>query len=76
MSLNSSITRKPRGYAPAHLANQESEPQGFAHVKYKRHPVYSRTEWLYETSTLTFNLGLLVGIIYIFIKMEDKPLSS
>ncbi|CEN60796.1 hypothetical protein ASPCAL03229 [Aspergillus calidoustus] len=53
MSLDSSITRKPRGYAPAHLANQESEPQGFAHVKYKRHPVYSRTEWLYETTTIS-----------------------
>ncbi|KAL3490103.1 hypothetical protein BJX62DRAFT_226069 [Aspergillus germanicus] len=76
MPPDTRITRKPRGYELADLNDQESEPLSSAPVEYRRHPVYSRTEWLYETGTLILSAGLLAGIICIFIKMKDKPLSN
>ncbi|RDW74455.1 uncharacterized protein DSM5745_07117 [Aspergillus mulundensis] len=67
---------KSRGYEPAHLHDVDSEPLSLTSWEYKRHPVYSRSEWLYETITLVISLGLLGGIVCIFWYMDGKLLSD
>ncbi|CAG8931921.1 unnamed protein product [Penicillium salamii] len=45
-------------------------------VGYKRHSFWSTKGWLVELLTSIFALGLLAGIIVIFILMDEAPLSD
>ncbi|KFY08723.1 hypothetical protein V492_05970 [Pseudogymnoascus sp. VKM F-4246] len=59
-------------YSKAQVIEVDPEPR----VKYKRHAVYSPREWLYESITSILALGLLVCILFIFMYMDNQPLSA
>lgn len=61
---------------PAQASEVDSEPQSTASTQYKRHPVYSPSEWLLESISSILALGLLIGIAIIFWYMDNKPLSA
>lgn len=61
---------------PAQSSEVDSEPQSTASTVYKRHPVYSPSEWLLESISSILALGLLIGIAIIFWYMDNKPLSA
>ncbi|KAF7136981.1 hypothetical protein CNMCM5793_006732 [Aspergillus hiratsukae] len=61
---------------PKSAPNVGSEPLSLASAEYKRHPMYSPTEWLFETISSILSLGLLIGIACIFWYMDNKPLSA
>ncbi|KAF9888051.1 hypothetical protein FE257_009316 [Aspergillus nanangensis] len=54
----------------------QDQPAQMSQVKYKRHPVYSPSEWLLESISSILALGLLIGIAIIFWSMDNKPLSA
>ncbi|KAL4880340.1 hypothetical protein BJY04DRAFT_228630 [Aspergillus karnatakaensis] len=45
-------------------------------TEYKRYPIYSRSEWLYEVGTTALSAAILAVIAYIFHHMSNKPLSD
>ncbi|KAL3428611.1 hypothetical protein BDV09DRAFT_76832 [Aspergillus tetrazonus] len=47
-----------------------------ATVEYRRHPIYSPSEWLYESISSILALGLLIGIAIIFSYMDNKRLDA
>lgn len=61
---------------PARVSEVDSEPQNTTTTEYKRHPVYSPSEWLLESISSTLALGLLIGIAIIFWYMDNKPLAA
>ncbi|KAL4985173.1 hypothetical protein BDW68DRAFT_147357 [Aspergillus falconensis] len=67
--------QKTSRYEPPHVSEVGSEPAS-ATTEYKRHPVYSPTEWLFESISSILALGLLIGIACIFSYMDNKPLSD
>ncbi|KAJ5501861.1 hypothetical protein N7463_004735 [Penicillium fimorum] len=66
---------KAHPYEPPQVSELDSEPQT-ATTEYKRHPVYSPSEWLLESISSIVALGLLIGIAVIFWYMDNKPLSA
>lgn len=60
----------------AQTSEVDTEPQRKASTEYRRHPVYSPSEWLLESISSMVALGLLVGIAIIFWYMDNKPLSA
>ncbi|KAL2815420.1 hypothetical protein BDW59DRAFT_177668 [Aspergillus cavernicola] len=67
---------KSHPYDPTHVFEVGSEPLSSTSAEYKRHPVYSPSEWLLETISSTLALGLLIAIACIFWYMDNKPLSA
>ncbi|KAL4737945.1 hypothetical protein BDV11DRAFT_206339 [Aspergillus similis] len=67
---------KARLYETAHVAGVDSKPQSATSTVYKRHPIYSPSEWLLESISSILALGLLIGIAIIFWYMDNKPLSA
>jgi hypothetical protein len=67
---------KAHPYEPAQVSEVDSEPQTATTTEYKRHPVYSPSEWLLESISSILALGFLIGIAIIFWYMDDKPLSA
>ncbi|KAL3484529.1 hypothetical protein BJX62DRAFT_230208 [Aspergillus germanicus] len=61
---------------PVHVSELASEPRNTAATDYKRHPVYSPSEWLLEFISSTLALGLLISIGIIFWYMDNKPLAA
>ncbi|KAL4861648.1 hypothetical protein BDV12DRAFT_179942 [Aspergillus spectabilis] len=68
-------TQKAHPYEPPHVLEGGSEAAS-ATINYKRHPVYSPSEWLFESISSVLALGLLIGIACIFWYMDNKPLSD
>jgi hypothetical protein len=66
---------RPYHYKPAQLTEVALKPETET-TEYKRNPVYSRYEWLFEFITSVVALGLIVGIVGIFIYMDNEPLST
>ncbi|KAL4907805.1 hypothetical protein BDW74DRAFT_148102 [Aspergillus multicolor] len=62
-------------YDPLHIS-EIPEPQSPPAAEYKRHPIYSMSEWLLETASSILALGLLIGIACIFWYMDNKPLAA
>ncbi|RDW87039.1 DUF3176 domain-containing protein [Aspergillus mulundensis] len=69
------------------MATDQNEPMSYPYEaldvaqapeppEYKRHHIFSPSEWLLETATSILALGLLIGIAYIFWYMDNKPLSA
>ncbi|OQE36241.1 hypothetical protein PENCOP_c012G03539 [Penicillium coprophilum] len=67
---------KAHHYEPSQVYELGSEPQTASITEYKRHPVYSPSEWLLESISSILALGLLIGIAVIFWYMDNKPLSA
>ncbi|KAL5335742.1 hypothetical protein BJX70DRAFT_374373 [Aspergillus crustosus] len=67
---------KSHSLEPTHVSEVDSEPQNPPPIKYKRHPVYSLSEWLLEITSSILSLGLLIAIACIFRYMDNKPLSD
>jgi hypothetical protein len=67
---------KRRPYEHFHVSEVDYEPLDSASAEYTRYPVYSSSEWLLETVTSILSLALLIGIVYIFWSMDNKPLSA
>ncbi|KAL4864707.1 hypothetical protein BDV12DRAFT_200871 [Aspergillus spectabilis] len=63
-------------FEPAQVSEVGSEPRNPPTTEYKRHPVYSPSEWLLESISSILALGLLIGIAFIFWHMDNKPLSA
>jgi hypothetical protein len=59
----------------ANVSEVGSDPLS-ATVEYKRHPIYSPSEWLYESISSILALGLLVAIAIIFAYMDNKRLDA
>jgi hypothetical protein len=55
----------------ANVSEVSSDPLS-ATVEYKRHPIYSPSEWLLESISSILALGLLIGIAMIFWYMDNK----
>ncbi|KAL3432040.1 hypothetical protein BDV09DRAFT_187867 [Aspergillus tetrazonus] len=58
------------------VSEADSEQAQNSKVGYKRHPVYSPSEWLFEAASSLLAMGLLFAIVGIFIAMDGKPLSD
>ncbi|KAJ5446849.1 hypothetical protein N7445_001670 [Penicillium cf. griseofulvum] len=67
--------QKDLPYDPLQVSESGSEPQT-AIPEYKRHSVYSRSEWLLESVSSILAMGLLIAIAVIFWYMDNKPLSA
>ncbi|KAJ5793839.1 hypothetical protein N7457_000438 [Penicillium paradoxum] len=67
----------PKGhrYQPAHVSEVATESQTTV-TEYKRHPVYSPSEWLLESISSILALALVLAIALIFWYMDNKPLSA
>ncbi|KAL2811801.1 hypothetical protein BJX63DRAFT_269260 [Aspergillus granulosus] len=59
----------------ANVSKVGSDPLS-ATVEYRRHPIFSPSEWLYETISSILALGLLIGIAIIFWYMDNKRLDA
>ncbi|KAL4861492.1 hypothetical protein BDV12DRAFT_64986 [Aspergillus spectabilis] len=59
----------------ANVSEVSSDPLS-ATVEYKRHPIYSPSEWLLESISSILALGLLIGIAIIFWYMDNKRLDA
>ncbi|KAL2783683.1 hypothetical protein BJX66DRAFT_344719 [Aspergillus keveii] len=68
--------QKSVSVGPAQVSEVGSEPHNAPATEYKRHPVYSPSEWLLEFVSSILALGLLIGIAIIFWYMDNKPLSA
>ncbi|KAL2855701.1 hypothetical protein BJX68DRAFT_231065 [Aspergillus pseudodeflectus] len=60
---------------PANVSEVGSDPLS-ATVEYRRHPIYSPSEWLYESISSILALGLLIAIAIIFSYMDNKRLDA
>jgi hypothetical protein len=67
---------KSHPYGPTQVTEVGPEPHAAATTEYKRHPVYSSSEWLLESISSILALGLVIGIVIIFWYMDNKPLSA
>ncbi|KXG52479.1 uncharacterized protein PGRI_087630 [Penicillium griseofulvum] len=67
--------QKAHPYDGPQVSELGSETQS-ATPEYKRHAVYSRSEWLLESISSILALGLLIAIAVIFWYMDKKPLSA
>ncbi|KAJ9485133.1 hypothetical protein VN97_g8217 [Penicillium thymicola] len=67
---------KAHPYEPTQISDVDTEPQTATTTEYKRHPVYSPSEWLLESISSILALFLLIGIAIIFWYMDNKPLSA
>ncbi|KAL4886208.1 hypothetical protein BJY04DRAFT_229333 [Aspergillus karnatakaensis] len=67
---------KAQSYEPAQVVEVGSDPLSATRTEYKRHPIYSPSEWLFESISSILALGLLIGIAIIFWYMDNKPLSA
>ncbi|KAL4999754.1 hypothetical protein BDV10DRAFT_163806 [Aspergillus recurvatus] len=70
------INPKAQSYEPAHVSEVGSDPLSTTTTEYKRHPIYSPSEWLLESISSILALGLLVSVAIIFGYMDNKPLSA
>jgi hypothetical protein len=61
---------------PTQVSEVGAEPHAAATTEYKRHPVYSSSEWLLESISSILALGFVIGIAIIFWYMDNKPLSA
>ncbi|KAL4755815.1 DUF3176 domain-containing protein [Aspergillus foveolatus] len=59
----------------ADVSKVSSDPPS-ATIEYKRHPMYSPSEWLLESISSILALGLLLAIALIFWHMDNKPLDA
>lgn len=67
---------KAHRYEPAQVSEVGFEPQNATTIEYKRGPVCSPSEWLWESFSSILALSLFVGITIIFCYMDNKPLSA
>ena len=67
---------KPHPHEASKVTELDSEQAQNSIIEYKRHPVYSPSEWLFEAASSLLAMGLLIAIVGIFISMEGKPLSD
>ncbi|KAM5471252.1 hypothetical protein MauCBS54593_003592 [Microsporum audouinii] len=66
----------PRGYKPTHITDTDTELSSSTTIRYKRHGAASLAEWPLEALTSVGSLAFLAGIVVIFLKMDNKPLSA
>ncbi|PQE28115.1 acid phosphatase protein [Rutstroemia sp. NJR-2017a BBW] len=75
MSRNYSNSKSP-SYELANVSEVDYESPVSTSADYKRHPIYSRSEWLLETVTSIVSFAILIGIGCIFWFMDNQPLSA
>ncbi|KAF5007531.1 hypothetical protein FDECE_6122 [Fusarium decemcellulare] len=61
-------------YGP--LGDNDAESSNTKPAQYKRYGIVSRSEWLLELGSLAASLALFVGIIIIFLNINNKPRSD
>ncbi|KAL4996468.1 hypothetical protein BDV10DRAFT_172195 [Aspergillus recurvatus] len=63
-------------YGPLKAAEVDSEQVPASTTEYKRHPIYSPSEWLLETISSLLAMGLVIAIACIFSYMDGKRLTD
>jgi hypothetical protein len=67
---------KSSRYGPTEISEAFEISLGSASVEYKRHAMYTPSEWLYEIASSVLSLGITITIACIFWYMDNKPMSD